>query len=126
MRALDEFVKASDGRLPNDLSQLQPYFEKPVDDAIIQQYKLLRTGNYKDVPPDQWVVGEKGVIDSKYDLSWHVGPNGYGPSHSSAEVVNWLQDLSPAVQAYTSANSGQTPTEVSQLEPYLTPCFIIC
>jgi RNA polymerase sigma factor (sigma-70 family) len=58
--ALYAFARANNGRLPNDLSQLKPYFNTSrfgdlgLDDAtfeaIIRRYTLLHTGNVNDFP----------------------------------------------------------------------------
>ncbi|MEY4916865.1 MAG: hypothetical protein RL616_778, partial [Verrucomicrobiota bacterium] len=68
--ALKKFVEANDGLLPTDLMQLQPYFTHPVDEAILQQYKLTATGKFTS----GFVVSDKGVIDQDYDYIWKVGP----------------------------------------------------
>lgn len=78
MAALEKYLKAKEGVLPDELSQIESFFEKPVEDSILQQYKLLHTGRYTDIPKGAWVASDKAVIDEDYDQAWGVGPNGYG------------------------------------------------
>lgn len=72
--ALVAYIKANNEQLPDDLSRLRPYFEKPVDDAILQRYKLLRTGSAKGLGPSDWVIAEKAPVDREYDTRFKMGP----------------------------------------------------
>ena len=65
--ALYSFTRANNGQLPTDLSQLRPYFKLPVDDAILERYKLLHTGNLSEFPAGEWLVAEKAPVDKDYD-----------------------------------------------------------
>ncbi len=75
--ALSAFTRANNGRLPNDLSQLKPYFNQSrlgdlgLDDstfnAIIGRYTLLHTGNVNDFPSGTWFVVETAPVDKGYD-----------------------------------------------------------
>jgi RNA polymerase sigma factor (sigma-70 family) len=75
--ALSAFAGANNGRLPNDLAQLKPYFNQSrlgdlgLDDstfnAIIGRYTLLHTGNVNDFPSGTWFVVEKAPVDKGYD-----------------------------------------------------------
>jgi hypothetical protein len=89
-RALNDFIRANQGQLPTDLSQLKPYFNAALGDAplseptlsaIFERYTLLRTGNVNDFPPDASIIVEKAPVDKEYDSrakfgngrSWIVG-----------------------------------------------------
>lgn len=72
--ALVAYIKANNEQLPDDLSRLRPYFEKPVDDAILQRYKLLRTGSAKGLGTSDWVIAEKAPVDKEYDTRFKMGP----------------------------------------------------
>jgi RNA polymerase sigma factor (sigma-70 family) len=75
--ALDEYLKASDGQLPSDVSQLKSCFEVPVDDAILQRYRMLQTGYVTNLPPGtEWVISEKAPVDRDYDSHMYFGPKG--------------------------------------------------
>jgi hypothetical protein len=80
--ALDDYVKANNGQLPGDLSQLNSYLkypqdEKPVDDAVMQRYELLHTGKTSDLAPGDAVIGEKAPVDDEYDTLFKIGANFY-------------------------------------------------
>jgi RNA polymerase sigma factor (sigma-70 family) len=73
--ALHRFVENNDGMLPGDLSQLQPYFDPPVDPAVLERYQVLQSGRLSDVrgkPP--MLVGEKAPpVDDEYDAQIQLG-----------------------------------------------------
>lgn len=73
--ALGQFAQNNDGMLPADLSQLQPYFDSPVDPAVLERYQLLQSGRLSDVagkPP--MLVGEKAPpVDEEYDAQIQLG-----------------------------------------------------
>jgi hypothetical protein len=56
--ALRRFVAEHNGDLPADLSQLNAYFQQPMNDAILKSYKLLHTGKLADLPKNEWLVAE--------------------------------------------------------------------
>jgi RNA polymerase sigma factor (sigma-70 family) len=77
-QALGNFIRANNGLLPADISQLKPYFQSasrdrdtPLDDAtvdaIFERYKLLHTGNVSDLQTGAWIVVEKAPVDKDYD-----------------------------------------------------------
>ncbi len=75
--ALDGFIRANNGDLPSDPAQLKPFFEVPVDDETLQRYRMLHTGNLKDLPKDTtWVISERAPVDRDYDSHLYIGPNG--------------------------------------------------
>lgn len=39
--ALQGYAKANNGQFPSDLSQLKPYFNSVVDDAILQRWEIV-------------------------------------------------------------------------------------
>jgi hypothetical protein len=115
-QALRGYAKANDGMLPTDLSQLKPYFEKPVDDAILRRYSMLQTGKASDVPQGQYIVAETAPpVDDEYDTVYKVSMNGINSSS-----VNRTEDaLKQAGMEYAQAHGGLLPTDASQLAPYL-------
>lgn len=73
--ALGQFAQNNNGMLPAELSQLQPYFDQPVDPAVLERYQLLQSGKLSDVagkPP--MLVGEKAPpVDNEYDAQIQFG-----------------------------------------------------
>jgi RNA polymerase sigma factor (sigma-70 family) len=70
-RALDKFIAANNGQLPANLSQLKPYFDVPVEDAILQRYQVLQTSDARS-PRENWVMRETAPADRDYELPLHV------------------------------------------------------
>ncbi len=73
LQGLQEYATANDGNLPDSLTDLQPYFGVPVDDAILQRYGMVRTGKVSDVPPDASVIRETAPLanpgnDSQFEF----------------------------------------------------------
>ena len=124
--ALRQYIQANNGQFPADISQLQPYFNPPVDAAILQRWQILPAADFPntDVGAD-WVVTQKAAVDDKYDECLVLGPDGGGGFNSEFEES--LRTLVPALQAYSAANNGQTfrlvnqtgLADLSPLTPYL-------
>jgi RNA polymerase sigma factor (sigma-70 family) len=103
-KALIEFVVAYNGQLPGDVLQLKPYFDPPVDEAILQRYEMLHSGRLSDVPSSDSLIAERAPVDEKYDLLYKIGAGGYSFK---------------AVTGYQSG-SGTWPTkDVDRIKPFL-------
>jgi RNA polymerase sigma factor (sigma-70 family) len=74
--ALQAFTQANDGQLPGDVAQLKPFFDPPVDDAILQRYQMVQNGKVSDVPPNQPLVAEKAPVDGEHDTIYMMMLNG--------------------------------------------------
>ena len=100
LRALNSYVQASGGQLPAEVADLKPYFNPPVDDALLDRYQLVRTGKASDVPAqDPAVITEKAQVDADFDSLLNVGLNsaslkgegggsGFGFSSSSSRAFS--------------------------------------
>jgi len=113
-QALRGYVKANGDQLPSDLSQLKPYFDKPVDDAILARYSLLQTGKISEAS-DYLVAETAPPVDDEYDTVHKISMNGLNTSS-----VNRTEDaVKQAGIQYAQANNGLLPTDPLQLAPYL-------
>jgi len=113
-QALRGYAKANADQLPSDLSQLKPFFDKPVDDAILARYSLLQTGKVGDAT-DYLVAETAPPVDDEYDTIHKISINGLNTSS-----VNRTEDaVKQAGIQYAQANNGLLPTDPSQLAPYL-------
>ena len=75
--ALDSYIEANQGQLPADVAQLEPYFDEPTDDAILQRYRMLYSGPTNSLPPGAtWVISEMAPVDRDYDSHLYVAPGG--------------------------------------------------
>ena len=113
--ALHGFTDANNGQLPQNLAQLKPFFDRPVDDAMLQRYKLLQTGKLSDIT-DQYLVGEIAPpLDPEHDARYEFSLNGtHSESGSPAEMA-----VEEAGIQFAQAHEGSLPTDPSQLAPYL-------
>jgi RNA polymerase sigma factor (sigma-70 family) len=78
--ALWKYARANDGQIPNQISDLKPFFQKPdgqpVDEAILQRYELVQAGKLADAPPKA-VIAEKAAVDKENDTLMRIGPRGF-------------------------------------------------
>ena len=65
--ALFAYVATNNGQLPNDILQLKPYFDSPVEDAMLQRYTLQRTGRLGDYSESEPLIIEKAPVDDEFD-----------------------------------------------------------
>ena len=119
--AVTKYMKAENGQFPTELSQLQPYFNAPMDDAILNRWKIVPQS---DLPNQKmggdWVITEKAPVDRELDGSWAIGPGSYGSSsYQSADIEAAMMILKSVSKAYAAANNGKEPSDPSQVLPYL-------
>ena len=115
--ALRAYTDANNGQLPQDLSQLRPFIAQPVDDAVLQRYKLLQTGALADVPRDQYLIADIApLVDEEHDATFKFSLNG-----TNSRTVDPAEEaVHQAGIQYAAAHDGQLPTDASQLAGYLT------
>jgi RNA polymerase sigma factor (sigma-70 family) len=121
--ALNQYKQANQGQFPTDLSQLQTYFNPPVDASVLQRWEVAPQSTVPNVGMGDSMITQIAPVDADYDSRYVIGPNGFGtasaqawdPALSNAETV-----LTPALNAYMAANNGVTPADPSYLSPYIT------
>jgi RNA polymerase sigma factor (sigma-70 family) len=86
--ALADYVASHNGQLPGDISQLEPYFNPPIDGTILQRYQLLQTGNLSDLPNHEPLIAEKAPVDDKYDTLFKISATGYSYQGTGTSWVN--------------------------------------
>jgi len=67
--ALKKFIQANKGDLPNDVSQLKPFFDQPVDEALLQRYKSVDKGATRPGWLEGMVLVEKAARTSGTSLN---------------------------------------------------------
>jgi RNA polymerase sigma factor (sigma-70 family) len=114
--ALKKYLEANDGVLPVDLAQLKPYFNEPVEDAILQRYSMLQSGKFADVPRGENLFGENAQpVDNDFDAHYEFSMNG-----TSAWSVSEPGDIvMQGLRAYAKAHEGVLPADQTQLTPFL-------
>jgi RNA polymerase sigma factor (sigma-70 family) len=75
--ALKQYENANNGQFPASVSDLQPYFSEPVDDAILQRYEILPATQFPNMHSvGDSVITEKEPVDSGYDNRIILQANG--------------------------------------------------
>jgi DNA-directed RNA polymerase specialized sigma24 family protein len=80
-QALDGYLKANNDELPKELTELKSYFEMPLNDEIIDRYKLIQQGKYSEERAE--LVTEKSRIAND-NTRIEIGRRGY--SHANWEI----------------------------------------
>jgi hypothetical protein len=118
-KAMKTYAEANNGGYPNQLSQLQPFFDSQVEDAILQRYEILPAESVKSVSMGgNWIIALKSPVDLALDDRVAFGPNGM--CNFTFIQAREMDTLLPAMRAFSAANHGQDATDPVQLEPYAT------
>jgi RNA polymerase sigma factor (sigma-70 family) len=86
--ALANYVAGNNGQLPGDISQLESYFNPPIDGTILQRYQLLQAGNLSDVPNNEPLIAEKAPVDDQYDTLFKISATGF--SYQGTGTNSWV------------------------------------
>lgn len=115
-KALQQYARDNGDMLPTDISQLQSYFNQPVDESLLKRYQLTQTGKLSDLSPGQTLINEVAPrVDDEYDSHYEFSLNGISSRTSSAAE----DALQAAMTAYADANGGVLPRTPEQLTGYL-------
>ena len=117
LAALKKYLKDSAGTFPTDPSQLAPYFDSPVDPAVLQRYAVIPTNSdlMDGKKPGTGFVVTRNPVDPKYDYSLVLSARGNGSM--GPQGPNTLRSL---LDAFFAAKTGQTLTSYDELAPYAT------
>jgi RNA polymerase sigma factor (sigma-70 family) len=86
--ALANYIAGNNGSLPGDISQLESYFNPPIDGTILQRYQLLQTGNLSDISINEPLIAEKAPVDDQYDTLFKIGATGFSYQGTGLSWVN--------------------------------------
>jgi hypothetical protein len=117
--ALQNYLKAHDNKFPTDLAQLQPYFDAPLDPAILERWTILPgdeipgIGNMGD-----WVITQKAAVDIEHDQRTAIGARGMGSTRNGFSPD--FPYIVEVAKAYAAANPGRQPAGKEDLLPYAT------
>src|SRR6202012_5330178 len=119
--AVAKYMNANNHQFPTELAQLQPYFDTPMDAAILQRWQIVPEVELPNQKFGDWMITQKAPVDQELDQRWAIGANGYGAaSYSSADIAGLQTTLDPVLKADAAANGGKEPSDPSQIVPYLT------
>jgi hypothetical protein len=86
--ALANYVAGHNGQLPGDISQLESYFNPPIDGTVLQRYKLLQTGNLSDISNNEPLIAEEAPVDNQYDTLFKISAKGFSYQGTGKSWVN--------------------------------------
>jgi hypothetical protein len=110
--AIKKYLAANNNILPANLSELKSYFEVPVTDEMLQRYTLLQTGTPNS---SDGLVKLTSYADDDYDSNHEITLHG-----ASGGGFNRNEDaINDAAREFARANNYQTPTDPTQIAPYL-------
>ena len=91
--ALRKYVAAHDGQFPSELSQLSPYFRKPIEDDILARYEIVPSSSLVSQLQSQegMVITEKAPVDEVWDCRQTEGLTGGG--FADSRVTNRWQQI---------------------------------
>jgi RNA polymerase sigma factor (sigma-70 family) len=115
-KALKQYAAANGGMLPNDISELQSYFNPPIDPTTLKRYELVQSGSLEESRHDKPLVSETAPpVDDEYDTRYDFEITG-----NRWRIVSKAgQALQAAAMAYANANNGLLPRDPTHLTPYL-------
>ena len=117
--ALKQYVEAHHGELPTDLLQLRPYFESPVEDAILQRWEVAPAETIKALGlGGDIVITQRAPLDEVYDQRFGLGLYGVGSTDwLSSSIRDTMAEVN---RAFAAANHGEFTADLYQLLPYAT------
>ena len=120
-KALTGYMRGNNGQMPTDLAQLQPYFDSPMDDAILQRWEIASAATVKSLGlGGDVIITQKAPVDDVFDTRYGIGTVGFGSTDFLSREI--APTMNPLWEAFQAAHNGQWPDDVSQLQPYaITP-----
>jgi len=119
-KALRAYSKDTGQDFPEHLSALTPYLETPLDEAIMERWRIAPAEEVGNV-----LMGGKSIItqtgpavDDVFDKQIVVGPHGTGSTHFTQQAD--AKAIVELVTAYQASHPGIHPEDPSELMPYVT------
>lgn len=79
--ALQKFYRSNSNQPPDNILALAPFFDPPIDNAILERYHVIETGKSSVGGwSGGWALTQKETPDPDYDGRWFISPVGYGPA----------------------------------------------
>jgi len=66
--AVKQYAAANKGQFPTDVSQLKPYFDAPIDDAILNRYHIVPANSlpkFLAEVSEDWVITQKAPVNEQ-------------------------------------------------------------
>jgi RNA polymerase sigma factor (sigma-70 family) len=117
-KALKNYRRANQ-QMPTDMNQLQPYFDTPVDEAILQRWEVAPAETIQSLGlGGDVIITQRAPVDDVFDNRFGIGPEGTGSTDFLSHEV--AKTMDPLYTAFKAEHNGHWPDDVSQLQPYVT------
>jgi hypothetical protein len=114
---MQKYMAANNGLLPEDLVQLKPYFDSPIDENVLRRYATFSySAKASDLPREAILAMEVAApADDEYDTLYQYRLNGKRFGSVNPDISALLS----ATLDFARANNGQIPSDHTQLLAYL-------
>ena len=86
--ALNKYKEAHEGKFPDDASELQSYFEPPIDSALLQRYHVVPQKTSSDGTIEtEWAITQKTTVDGERDARLTVTKDSWAPVIGNRQPV---------------------------------------
>jgi RNA polymerase sigma factor (sigma-70 family) len=118
--ALQKYTKANNGEFPKEMSQLQSYFDLPVDDGILSRWEIVPKSVVPNVGVGNTIITQAAPVDEILDQRMAIGANGRGSMDFLTSVTE--SAMKPVYSAFFNANPNYNydGTDSSRFLPYAT------
>ena len=119
--ALKQYLEANNGAWPTEVSQLKTFMDQPIEDEVLQRYRIMDKGEAQSGWLKGMVLIEKVAADKWQETQVTIGPTnwGLGPTPEPVRLA-FPEVLKPAMEAYRFQNSRGVPKDFNELRPYVT------
>jgi hypothetical protein len=119
-KAVRAYLRRNNDQFPTDLGSLQQYFDSPMDDAILQRWTVLPANAVSNIRlGGDVVITQTAPVDDVFDMRYVIGQSGGLGSIDFFWTDNG-ETMKSLNEAYATAHNGQSPDDLSQLQPYVT------
>lgn len=117
--ATKAYTAATGGALPGGLSQLLPYFDPPIDAAMLARYEILPTESGAGAAP-AFVVNERteALVDDEFEEQIRITPLGTSPGWSMRSEGKTEKAFNAGMGRFRTT-TGSYPGNFELLAPYL-------
>jgi len=116
-KALAKYLRNNNKQFPTDLAQLQPYFDSPLDESILQRWEIASAQTVKNLGlGGDVIITQRAPVDAVFDTRFGIGPNGFGSTDFLSREI--ADTMNPVWEAFRNEHNGEWPEDISELHPY--------
>lgn len=117
-KAVTAYKSASNEQFPTEFGQLTPYFDPPIDPAVLGRWQIVPGKTVPSIGAGDVIITQKAPVDEVFDRRLVLGSDGGQGSTDFLPPEHWAA-LRPVYDGYRAAHNGQWHTDYSQLQPYV-------